>query len=84
MSRRSRDEGSCPGQLLQDQMTLCGAADKLDAMADFRGPDEPSPAPRTYHIEGREFSARPLAPGLYLVRLQQGTNVRVARAAVLQ
>jgi 16S rRNA (cytidine1402-2'-O)-methyltransferase len=36
-------------------------------MADDTAPDVPSRGPKVYRIEGREFSARPLAPGLYLV-----------------
>jgi 16S rRNA (cytidine1402-2'-O)-methyltransferase len=36
-------------------------------MADPTTPDELSRAPKVYRIDGREFSARPLAPGLYLV-----------------
>jgi 16S rRNA (cytidine1402-2'-O)-methyltransferase len=36
-------------------------------MADLNGSDKPSSSPRTYRIEGHEFAARPLAPGLYLV-----------------
>ena len=36
-------------------------------MPDDTTPDEPSRGSKVYRIEGREFSARPLAPGLYLV-----------------
>jgi 16S rRNA (cytidine1402-2'-O)-methyltransferase len=36
-------------------------------MPDDTTPDELSRGPKVYRIEGREFSARPLAPGLYLV-----------------
>ena len=36
-------------------------------MADPSRSDEPSRGPKVYRIEGREFAARPLAPGLYLV-----------------
>jgi 16S rRNA (cytidine1402-2'-O)-methyltransferase len=48
-------------------MTLCGAADKLEPMADHTTPDEPSRGSQVYRIEGHEFSARPLASGLHLV-----------------
>src|SRR5690242_5996816 len=36
-------------------------------MPDDTTPDQPSRGPKVYRIEGREFSARPLAPGLYIV-----------------
>jgi 16S rRNA (cytidine1402-2'-O)-methyltransferase len=36
-------------------------------MGERSAPDEPSPDPRVYRIDGREFAARPLSAGLYLV-----------------
>ncbi len=36
-------------------------------MAHDSKPDGPSPGPKCYRVEGREFTARPLPPGLYLV-----------------
>src|SRR5215813_4556913 len=36
-------------------------------MAEPSGSDEASRGPKVYRIEGREFAARPLAPGLHLV-----------------
>src|SRR5580765_4865643 len=36
-------------------------------MGDRITPDEPSRDPRVYRVDGREFAARPLASGLYLV-----------------
>jgi 16S rRNA (cytidine1402-2'-O)-methyltransferase len=36
-------------------------------MGERSAPDEPSRDPRVYRIDGREFAARPLSAGLYLV-----------------